>query len=131
MRALALTLAFLAVAPTASADTVLASGPLVATLTSTTTVCQITNWAPKPVTFVNAIILDVPGQAALGATSDTCTTAPLLFAQTCTFSATVTGPAGGGMITVKGSAKAARTLRGMCRLQNPASGAFLQFDPMR
>lgn len=131
MRALFATLALVATASTASADTVLASGPLVSTLTSTTTVCQITNWAAKPVTFVNAIVLDVPGQGAVGASADTCTTAPLLFAQTCSFSATVTGPAGGGMITVKGSAKAARALRGMCRLQNPSSGAFLQFDPMR
>jgi hypothetical protein len=29
---------------------------------------------------------------------------------------------------MKGSAK---NLRGMCRLQNPATGAFALFDPMR
>ena len=131
MRALAVTLVLVSWASAASADTVFASGPLISTLTSTTTVCQVTNFGTKPVSFVNAIVLDVPGQGAVGASSDNCTTAPLLFAQTCSFSATLAGASGGGMITVVGSSKRAKNLRGTCRLQNPAGGAFVAFDVMR
>ena len=132
MRALAVTLLLVSWASIGSAaTTVFASGPLISTLTSTTTVCQITNFGTKPVSFVNAIILDVPAQGAVGASADNCTTAPVLFAQTCTFSGTLSGASGGGMITVKGGAKLAKNLRGTCRLQNPGSGAFLTFDPMR
>ncbi len=128
MRALALTLALLSWTSSASADALFASGPLVSALASALTVCQITNLGPRPVKFVNAAIIDVAGGALQGPTSDTCTTAPLPFAGTCVFSGAVSSGAGGGQIFVKGSA---RNLRGMCRLQNPAGGAFLLFDPMR
>jgi hypothetical protein len=128
MRTLALTLALLFWTSSASADILFASGPLFSTLTSAMTVCQITNLGSRPVKFVNAAIIDVAAQGLQGPTADTCTTAPLLFGETCAFSATPSGGAGGGQIFVKGST---RSLRGTCRLQNPATSAPLVFDPMR
>jgi len=130
MRTLALTLALVSYASAAAAaDTVFASGPLASQLTTAKTVCQVTNWGTKGTTMTNPAILDVAGQAAFGATTDTCTLAPLLFAQTCTFSFTNgTSGLGGGFITVKGSAK---KLRGTCWLENPSTGAIVATDQMR
>ena len=81
-----------------------------------TTQCYIANNGKKPVTLSSAQILNFVGPSS-PATSDDCTTAPLVPGDICGFSGS-NGVYGGGLIFVKAST---RGLRGRCSFKDPGN----------